>query len=168
MNIEYLIEKYAKLIYKICYDMLSSGEEAEDICQETYVSLYINLEKYRNLKEDEYKNLICKIALNKCRDYLKSKQYKEKNMEDNIIQFENLKDTNKLEDHIIKNEQKQEIEATIYSLQEPYKTVIYEYYINGKTLEEVSYETKRSKQTVKMQIHRGKKILKNKYEEIRR
>ena len=45
MSIEYLVEKYSKLVYKICYDMLKNPLDAEDITQEVYISLYSNYVK---------------------------------------------------------------------------------------------------------------------------
>lgn len=168
MKIEYLIEKYVKLIYKICFDMLSSPEEAEDICQETYVSLYINLDKYKSLDDNEYKNLICKIALNKCRDYLRSKhRKKEEFLDDVVIQIGDLKQSNKLEDLLLQTEKSKIVQNTIYTLKEPYKTLIYEYYINEKSLDELAIKMNTSKGTIKTQLYRGKEILKKKFEKIR-
>lgn len=169
MKIEYLIEKYADLVYKICYNMLSSPEGAEDMCQETYISLYINLEKYNSLKEDEFKNLICKIALNKCRDYLRANKSKKQDfLSDNIVQFEDLKNQVRLDENILQKEKENNIRNAINNLKEPYKTIIYEYYINEKTLDELAIQTNRSKGTIKMQLHRGKENLKKKYDKVRR
>lgn len=169
MKIEYLIEKYANLVYKICFNILSSPEEAEDMCQETYISLYINLEKYENLKEEEFKNLICKIALNKCRDYLRiNKNRKQESLNDKIIQLEDLSKEAELDEDILQKEKEDNIKSAIDNLKEPYKTIIYEYYINEKTLDELALQTNRSKGTVKMQLHRGRETLKKKYDKIRR
>ena len=73
MSIEYLVEKYTNLIYKICYDMLNSSPDAQDLSQEVFLSFYLHLEEYINLPEKDIKNILCKIALNKCKDFLKSK-----------------------------------------------------------------------------------------------
>lgn len=45
MNIEYLIDKYSKLVYKICYDMLNSPLDAQDTSQEVFLSFYLNIER---------------------------------------------------------------------------------------------------------------------------
>lgn len=50
--------------------------------------------------------------------------------------------------------------SDINLLKEPYKTVIYEYYINEKTLEEISKKYSKANGTVKMQLHRGREKLK--------
>ena len=73
MSIEYLISKYTNLIYKICLDILCSSPDAQDISQEVFLSFYLHIDDYINLPENEIKDILCKIALNKCKDFLKSK-----------------------------------------------------------------------------------------------
>ena len=76
MSIDEMIDKYSKLVYKICYDMLINSFDAEDITQEVYISFYKHFDEYGKLQENEIKNILCKIALNKCKDVLKSKAKK--------------------------------------------------------------------------------------------
>lgn len=168
LKIEYLIEKYHKLIYKICFDMLSNPEEAKDICQETYISIYVNNYRYKELTDNEYKNLICKIALNKCRDVLRSRWRKKEELEENIIRFEKFKESKNIENEYIEKESIVTTKEIIYSLKEPYRTVLYEYYVYDSNLDEIARKTNKSKGTIKMQIHRGKELLKKEIEKVRR
>ena len=166
MDIKDIIQKYSKLIYKICFDMLGSPEDAEDTVQEVYISYYINSEKYGTLKENEIKNIICKIALNKCRDILKSKAKKLENITDNDEEaLEKYPYNNHIDERIFEAQRKQFIEKNINKLKQPYKQVIYDYYILEKKIDEIAIKNSVSAGTVKMQIHRGKKILREKIEE---
>lgn len=163
MEIEYLVDKYSKLVYKICYDMLTNSLDAEDITQEVYISLFSNLERYRDLPENEIKNIICKIALNKCKDVFKSKAKKLERMTDSdIISLENYVSDNDIEESILKNEKNEYISKIINELKEPYRDVLCEYYLNERSLDEIAQKYNISKGTLKMQIHRGKKLLKEK------
>lgn len=163
MNIEYLIEKYSKLVYKICFNMLTSPQDAEDATQDTYLNFYKSKERYENLSENELKNVICKIALNRCKDILKSKLKKlEKATDDDIISLENYEDDNDIEEYIIQNEESNYISKIINDLKEPYSSIINYYYIDGMSLDEVSTKLEIPKTTLKMQIYRAKKILKEK------
>lgn len=165
MEIKDVIEKYSKLIYKICYDMLGSPQDAEDTTQEVYISFYMNIEKYGNLPENQIKDIICKIALNKCKDILKSKIKKIENMTDTDEEaLEKYNDNNNIDEKIFENQRKEYIKKAINNLKEPYKSVIYDYYILEKNLDEISINKNISKGTVKMQLHRGKKILKESLE----
>lgn len=161
MSIEYLVEKYSKLVYKICYDMLSNSLDAEDITQEVYLSLYANLYRYNTLSENELKNIICKIALNKCRDILKGKMKKiERMTTDDILSLENYIDGDSIEEQVIKNEGEEQIKQWIMQLKEPYKDILYDYYIKEESLDQIADKMNVTKGTLKMQIYRAKKILK--------
>ena len=163
MNVEYLIEKYSKLIYKICIDMLTSPSDAEDMTQEVYINLYKSFDRYKNLSENELKNIMCKIALNKCRDLLKAKYKKiEILADDDIVKLENYDDDTNLDDDIIKQDSSQYIRGVIDQLSEPYKSLLYSYYIEEQTLDEIAFCRNKSKGTIKMQLHRAREKLKEK------
>lgn len=163
MGIEEIIDQYSKLVYKICYDMLKSSLDAEDISQETFLSFYLNIDKYGSLPENEIKNIICRIALNKCKDVLKSKAQKLQNMmEDNVIKLENYAEENNIEEEIFKKQRAFMMVKMINELKEPYATILYQYYIEEKSLDEIVTQQQVSKATLKMQLHRGRKYLKEK------
>jgi RNA polymerase sigma factor, sigma-70 family len=165
MSIEYLVEKYNKLVYKICYDMLGSSLDAQDTTQEVYLSLYINFERYGNLSENDIKNIICKIALNKCKDILKSKARKLQNLtSDDQIALENYESDNDIEEEIYLKDRTNYLSKIINELKEPYNDVLRKYYLEELSLEEIAKLRNTSKATIKMQIHRGKNLLKEKIE----
>ena len=167
MSIDEMIDKYSKLVYKICYDMLINSIDAEDITQEVYISFYKHFDEYGKLQENEIKNILCKIALNKCKDVLKSKAKKIENMTtDNILSLENYIMPNKMEDEILEKEKKENIIKLIKDIKEPYSNILYLYYIKQNSLDEISENLGIKKQTLKMQIYRAKKLLKEKIESI--
>ncbi len=167
MSIDEMIDKYSKLVYKICYDMLINSFDAEDITQEVYISFYKHFDEYGKLQENEIKNILCKIALNKCKDVLKSKAKKIENMTtDNILYLENYIMPNKMEDEILEKEKKENIIKLIKDIKEPYSNILYLYYIKQNSLDEISENLGIKKQTLKMQIYRAKKLLKEKIESI--
>ena len=163
MNVEYLLEKYGKLVYKICYDMLKNQEDAEDLLQETYFSLYKNLNRYLNLPENDIKNIICKIALNKCRDLLKSKSKKLENLTDyDETKLENYLIDNKIDEQIYLKDRKMFVIKMINELKMPYRQILYDYYIDQKSLDEIAKSQDVLKDTLKVQLYRAKKLLKEK------
>ena len=78
--------------------------------------------------------------------------------------LEKYNDNNNIDEKIFENQRKEYIKKAINNLKEPYKSVIYDYYILEKNLDEISINKNISKGTVKMQLHRGKKILKESLE----
>lgn len=166
MSIEYLINKYTNLIYRICLDMLDSSPDAQDMSQEVFLSFYLHIDDYINLPENEIKNILCKIALNKCKDFLKSKSYKLKLLTNNDdTDLENYEQDNDILEEIIKKDEQNYIQKIVNELKEPYNKLLSLYYIDNLNLDEICNMLNISKPTLKVQLYRGKKILKEKIKE---
>lgn len=162
MKFEAIINTYSNLVYKIAIDMISSPEDAQDIVQESYLSLYSHFRQYKLLNEKEIKNILCKIVLNKCKDFLKSKKHKENTNIEDISNFQEYSKEDDFVENMIKNENKEILENIIKNLKKPYGEILNSYYIEQKSLEEISDKRKTTKGTIKVQITRGKQILKDK------
>ena len=63
-----MIDQYQNLIYSICYRLTGDYFEAEDLAQDTFLSAYKNLSSFDGKNERAW---LCRIATNKCIDYLK-------------------------------------------------------------------------------------------------
>lgn len=159
---EQIVENYYRLVYKICYDVLKDKYEAENISQDTFFSLYKNLYRYIDLNDNQLKNLICKIALNKCKDYLKSSEFRlVTSIETDNHTNSYLTDDNLIEEHLIKKERQLQIKKAVNQLRAPYKEIITEYYFNNLSLDEISDKLHRDKAVIKTQLYRSKKVLKS-------
>lgn len=158
---EQIILKYQNLIFKICMDMIKNKEESANLLQDTFLSFYKYIDRYIELSDNEIKNIICKIALNKARDYLKKYEY---NMQiDSIEDIDvEIKEDENITNKIIQNEKKEKLLNKINTLKSPYKEVLIEYYLKEKSLDDVAKKLKVPKATLKMQIYRAKKVLKEK------
>lgn len=155
--LEEYIDKYKYLLFKICKTYVNDCFECENIVQETYLSFYKNIHKYPNNNKDEIKKILCKIALNKCRDYLKSAYVRHVDL---ILEIECITNSYEMETAAYENEKKIFIAKMLNQLKEPYLSLLTEYYINNKNLDEISNKTGSSKQVIKTQIYRGKVKLK--------
>ena len=65
---EYLLITYQDLIFTLCYRMTKDYFSSEDLTQDTFLSAYQNLSKFDRKQEKAW---LCRIATNKCLDYLK-------------------------------------------------------------------------------------------------
>ena len=65
-----LIRQYEKDILRICYLYLHDHEQAKDAVQETFLKAYTHLDSLRD--ETKEKSWLARIAVNICRDYLRS------------------------------------------------------------------------------------------------
>lgn len=82
---EYIIDKYELSILKYIYSFIGDRAMAEDLCQDTFVSVYNKLYTYN--KENKFSTWIYSIAHNKAIDYLRKAS---KNKE---IAIDNIKDS---------------------------------------------------------------------------
>ena len=64
-----LIDTYGKLVFSICYKITGDYFTAEDITQETFLSVF---QKYATFDGNNEKSWICRIATNKSIDFLRS------------------------------------------------------------------------------------------------
>lgn len=164
-NDEYklIVEKYQKLIFTICYQLVKDYQEAENLTQETFISAYKNIDKC-NL--DELKPWLARIATNKAKDYLKSAYIRKVRLNDeydeNIVSSETPPEL-----IYIQKEKEKFIKDKIKSLKEPYLNVSVLYFIEERNIDEISKLLNRPKKTVQTQISRAKlilqKILKEEY-----
>lgn len=75
-KMEELYELYEQKIYSVAYSILNNIQQAEDSVQETFITLYNNLEKLYSLDTYELKRYILRIAKNKAIDsYRKNKRH---------------------------------------------------------------------------------------------
>ena len=65
-----LIRQYEKDILRICYLYLHDTEQARDATQEAFLKAYTHLDSLKDTAKE--KSWITKIAVNICRDYLRS------------------------------------------------------------------------------------------------
>lgn len=160
MKFEEIVNKYTNLTYKIAIDMTSSPEDSQDLVQEAYLSLYSHFKEYKKLQENEIKNILCKIILNKCKDYLKSSKRKEQTVLEDISNIEEFNLQSDFIDDLIRQDKNDFIRKKIEELNNPYNTLLTQYYIEERTLEEIAKSQHTTKGTVKVQLTRGKKLLK--------
>ncbi len=150
-----IVNKYQKLIFTICYQMVNDYQEAENLTQDTFISAYKNINK---CNFDELKPWLARIATNKAKDYLKS-AYKRKVQLNDESNSELISYDNQPEQILINTEREKLIEEKIKSLKEPYLKVSIMYFIEQKNIDEISENLKRPKKTIQTQISRARTLL---------
>ena len=149
---EYFVNTYSDKILRICISYSLTKEDAFDICQNIYIKL-MNKKIFFN-DENHEKSYIIKMAINECKDILKSNNYKNKL---NIIDYTNLK-TN------TENYEYKETIEIIKNLPIKYREAIYFCYIEGLSSEETSKIIGVSASAIRKRLSRAKEMLKNNME----
>jgi len=64
-----LVRRWESPIYGLSFRMLGRDEDARDVCQETFISAYRNLKKFRG--DSKFSSWLYRIALNACHSRLR-------------------------------------------------------------------------------------------------
>ena len=72
MDFDNIYEKYFDRVYYKVLSVVKNDDDAEDICQETFISVYKNLSKFR--EESNIYTWIYRIAINKTYDFFKKRK----------------------------------------------------------------------------------------------
>ena len=72
MDFDSIYEEYFDRIYYKVVSVVKNESDAEDICQDTFISVYKNLEKFR--EESNIYTWIYRIAINKTYDFFKKRK----------------------------------------------------------------------------------------------
>ena len=152
----YLLDTYQKLVYSICFRAVGNQFDAEDLTQETYLSIYKNLSGFDRRYEKAW---VCRIASNKCLDFLKSKSRSMAPTED--AYFHAIEDTGATpEESYLEKESKEYVRKVCQSLKEPYREVAILHFYEERSVREVAEYKGKSIKTVQTQVYRAKAMIK--------
>lgn len=158
-----LMFTYGQDILRLVFSYVNDKEMAEDLTQEIFVKCYKSLHTYKG--NAKIKTWLWRIAINHCKDYLKSWYSK------NVIVSENESTNNKtrkemVEQLVIQKEEDNQLVLAIMTLPIKYREVIYFFYYENLSLKELSVLTGKKENTVKTRLRRAKEILKERLEEL--
>jgi RNA polymerase sigma-70 factor (ECF subfamily) len=131
---------------------LGNPDDSEDVLQEVFIKLLYNSPNFKD--ENHKKAWLIRVTKNLCKNILKSSDHKNVLIED--YQFPISSNDDDLKIDIVKQ---------IISLPTKYKSVIILYYYNDYSVSEIAQILKISKSAVKMQLKRGRELLKIKLED---
>ena len=154
-----LIDTYGKLVFSICYKITGDYFTAEDITQETFLSVF---QKYATFDGSNEKSWICRIATNKSIDFLRSAGRKGVPTEDEF--FEGVVEKRgSPEDLCLEEEIKRDLERRCESLKPPYDEIARDYYLLEKSVSEMAAERKMNSKSIQTQVYRARNMLRKLY-----
>lgn len=94
-----LVDSYSQKIFSTCVNLVRNQEDAEDVTQEIFTAIYLNLDKFKG--DSKLSTWIYAVALNKSKEFLRKKTRKKRfgifttiekedshTLPDNIINFD--------------------------------------------------------------------------------
>ena len=159
-----LMEKYQKSTYHVILKIIKSPEDSEDLVIETFSKAFDNIEKYS--PDFAFSTWLYKIASNTCIDFLRKKSIDKVSMENEgktILDNLNFSTGTNPETDMIKSQRIDKMQHAVNSMDEIFSRVISLRYFKEYSYEEISEELNIPVTTIKVQLHRAKKALLEKF-----
>ena len=150
MKIEELIDLYGDDIFRLCLAYLGERHLAEDAFQETFLKAWKNAEHFRG--ESSAKTWLASIAVNNCRDMLRSGWFRMQRRSQSIDQLLDLAVE-------AAHPQDTPIRTMVLSLPGKYREVILLYYDQNMKLKDIARHLRLSQNTVSTRLRRARKML---------
>jgi RNA polymerase sigma-70 factor (ECF subfamily) len=169
---EKLIKKYEDSIFSLAYRILQDKEEAYDVLQETALSAFKNLKRFKG--KSSFSTWIYRIALN----FALMRKRKQKSLAKKMAviptddetkiydsaESEEVKNIQNVYDNPLKNLEQQELinilNDSLNKLPEKYRTVFILKELEGRPVEEIAKILNLSTSAIKTRLHRSRMYLK--------
>ena len=149
-----LYDKYAHLLYAICFRYFKNADDANDALQEGFIKIYEKIEDYRG--EGSFEGWIKRVQVNLCLMQLRKTKMiyalEGEVADENIAEEEEGDNYYSIEPQVLF--------GMIKDLPEGYRTVFNMYVLDGYSHKEISEYLSVSEGTSKSQLARAKRILK--------
>lgn len=154
---EVLVKKHYKYIFAYIYRKVGDYHLAYDLTQEVFVKMMKALDRYQT--KNTFKHWLLKIAVNHCRDYFRSRSFKQKEKEGELVP-KLVDQKSNVWDLISKKVNSEQVKSALEQLPEYQKeTIILRYYHDLK-IKEISEITDSKEATVKSRLQQGQAKLK--------
>lgn len=148
-HIEYAVEKYSQMLFRICYGILCNKHDAEDALQETFLRYMLKAPLFKD--SDHEKAWLIKVATNISKNMCRfNARHAAENLDD--LKSIGIRDDDR------------DIFELIMHLPSKYKIVLDLYYIEGYKANEIADITNTSPVTVRKRLQYGRKMLKKELE----
>lgn len=158
-DFEKVLERYNKMIYRLAYSRTGSSHDSEDILQEVFLR-YIKCGKIFN-DEEHRKAWLIRITIN-CSKTLVTSGWRKHTTDDEITGDAEGQPDKTLE----ASDTKSAVLDAVRSLPEKYRTVVHLFYYEDLPVLKICEITGESETAIKTQLHRARKMLKDKLEGV--
>lgn len=151
-----LYDRYGQKVFNKCLGFAESRDAAEDLTQDIFVKLYLNLKKFRG--ESKFSTWLYSFAYNHCVNYYKTlarKRRDEESLNNENIYVDVLDD--EISDEEIFSLSVEKLQQALQMLDPGDKIILLMKYQDDKSIKEIGTMLDLGESSVKMRIHRAKK-----------
>ncbi len=156
-----LILRYRERLMRLLYYYVNNWEDAQDLCQETFIRLYHSLRRYDLRKP--FAPWLYRIAVNLARDFLRRRKVRPAAMPLDLPCSPPLPDSSPSMDSVlISKETYQKVIQAIEELPQNYREVLVLRYLEDFSYSEIASILGISEANVMMRVSRARKMLREK------
>ena len=144
----HIIEKHSNMVYRLAYSLLKNPHDAEDIHQDVFVKYITKQPQFEN--EDHEKAWFLRVTINLCRNFWKT-AWKQRVVKSLDYDFEDEEAYTEKDHWVI---------DVVKRLPPKYRAVIHLFYYEELSIEEISAVLREKPSTVRTQLTRARKRLK--------
>ncbi len=163
-----LVEKYQQQVYNLALRMLKNPQDAEDAAQDTFISAWRAIPKFR---DGNFKIWLLRIVANTCRDHFRLVKRQPTHSLDSILETSNLPSmadsSESVEDYALRQELGELISKALFLLPKEQRLVVILSDIQELSYEEIVQITKAPLGTVKSRLNRGRANLRKILQRLR-
>jgi RNA polymerase sigma-70 factor (ECF subfamily) len=133
-----LLQKHQRVVFSVAFRMLGTRADAEDVAQQAFADAYAALDRFRSEgRKNAFSTWVIRIAINRCKDVLKSKKRTEEPLDSEVAGREAMfaHDTRDPEVHLAEAHTRRLLEQALQRVPDKYREVLV-----LKDVEELSYE----------------------------
>lgn len=158
---DWLVIKYQKRVFNICYRFMGNYHDANDCAQDTFVKVYRSIKDFKF--KSAFSSWLYRIAVNTCKNKLNSLPRRFNKL---MVQLDVIKGPagNDPSVEFERNEKEKAIQEAIDSLEQDHKTVVLLRDIEGLSYNQISEVTGFNAGTVKSKLARARFRLQKKLE----
>ncbi|WP_163538779.1 RNA polymerase sigma factor SigW [Gracilibacillus sp. YIM 98692] len=167
---EDIVSYYQNNVFAICFRMLGSKHEAEDLAQETFIRAYVNIHSYDENRK--FSTWLYRIATNLSIDRIRKKKpdyYLDAEIKgtEGLTLYSQIPNDQVLPDNEVESlEMQAYIQKEIMALPAKYRSIIALRFLNELSLKEISDVLEIPVGTVKTRIHRGREALRKRLRHV--
>lgn len=157
-----LVEKYRNDLFRTIYAVLRDQKEAEDAAQEVFIKIYTSLPQYEN---QGFKTWITRIAVNHAIDIKRKKERKQEDTLDAIPYDTIGSEKEGVETEVMQKEKRLLVRKKLHELPVNYRNVIYDFYIEEKSYQQMAEEQNVQVKTIETKLYRARNWMKKHWKE---
>jgi RNA polymerase sigma-70 factor, ECF subfamily len=152
LAIEVLIRRYQNYVFRLCYLVMRSEQDAEDMAQETFVRAFRALPRFEFREGTCFEGWLYRIAVNACRSRMRRRWYQVLPWPEPAPQLTS-EPTEQPDQVLMQGQRRDEILAAIGSLGDKHRLVVILRYYAGMSNEEIARALNIPSGTVRSRLH---------------